>query len=193
VENTPVPAYLSDADIRLQPGLGITSNTFKERLGSPVFNNQWVGFYNVKDFRKLNGGDFILNLTLQNTSAPQESSCRKVRIDILGKRNAILIPLAEKGCVSDLDLFTSSEWLKGKDRDMSAFGCDFSKPQHVICTVQHMVLKVYINDRIAITRPITQTISDIAGICINFEGSGVISEISLKNARQTVLDEVFTR
>ena len=187
----PIPAYLSKADIHLQRGLGISSKTFKEKSGSPIFNGQWVGFYNVKDFNKLNGGDFTLDVTLQNTSTIEESSCRKVRIDILGKRNAILIPLAEKGCVSDLDLFTSSEWLIGKNRDMSAFGCDFSTPQHVVCTVRNMVLKVYLNDHIALSVPITQTISEIAGICINFEGSGIVSKITLKNGRQTVLNDDF--
>lgn len=191
VAKDPIPAYLSSTDIHLPGGLGISSKTLAQKIGGPVFNGQWVGFYNVKDFNKLNGGNFKLDVTLQNTSTPQEASCRKVRIDILGKRNAILIPLAEKGCVSDLDLFTSSDWLIGKNRDMSAFGCDFSKPQHIVCIVHDMVLQVYINNRLALNVPITQTISEIAGVCINFEGSGVISRITLGDERQMVLNEAF--
>jgi hypothetical protein len=193
IAREPIPVYLSNTDIHLPGGLGVSSKLLAQKIGSPVFNGQSVGFYNVKDFNKLNGGNFKLDVTLQNTSTRQESSCRKVRIDILGKRNAILIPLAEKGCVSDLDLFTSSDWLIGKNRDMSAFGCDFNKPQHIICTVRDMVLKVYINNHLALNVPITQTISEIAGVCINFEGSGIISKISLGDERQTVLNDEFIK
>jgi hypothetical protein len=112
---------------------------------------------------------------------------------ILGKQNAIIIPLADKGCISDLNIYTSSDWISGKDTDLSAFGCDFSNFQKLKCEVRDMKLSVYLNSKLIFTKPITQTITQIAGICIAFEGSGEIKNVKLGNRDKLVLDDKFGR
>lgn len=191
IDKDPVPTYLSNADIHLPGAMGISSKTLALKTGSPVFNNQLVGFYNVREFDDLQGGDFTLETTLRNTSTPNESSCRKAILYILGKQNAIIIPLSAKGCSSALNLYTSSDWVNGKDKDLSAFGCDFSTFQKLTCTVKDMKLNIYLNDKSIFNTPITQTITQIAGICIRFEGSGQIKALKLGNSNKTVLDEKF--
>lgn len=191
LEKKPTPTYLSEADIHLPGALGITGKTFAQKTGSPVFNNQWVSFYNVREFEGLNGGDFTLETTLRNTSRPEESSCRKVVLYILGKSNAIIIPLAEKGCIAALDMYTSSEWIHGKEKDMSAFGCDFNRFQHFTCTVKDMELIISLNNKQVFTAPITQTIGDIIGLSISFEGAGEIKDLKLGNTGKTFLQETF--
>jgi hypothetical protein len=128
---------------------------------------------------------------LRNTSRADESPCRKIILYILGKQNAIIIPLADKGCISDLNIYTSSDWISGKDHDLSAFGCDFSSFQKLKCEVKDMKLNVYLNNKLIFTKPITQTITQIAGICIAFEGSGEIKNVKLGNENNVVLDDKF--
>jgi hypothetical protein len=191
LEKKPTPTYLSEADIRLPGALGISGKTFAQKTGSPVFNDQWVSFYNVREFDGLNGGDFTLETTLRNTSNPQESSCRKVVLYILGKSNAMIVPLAEKGCISTLDMYTSSEWIHGKEKDMSAFGCNFNRSQHFACSIKDMKLSVSLNNKQIFTAPITQTIGDIIGVSISFEGAGEINDIKLSNKDKVVLQDRF--
>jgi hypothetical protein len=191
LDKKPTPTYLSQTDIHLPGALGIPGKTFTEKTGSPVFNDKWVSFYNVSEFDGLNGGDFTLETTLRNTSRPEESSCRKVVVYILGKSNAMVIPLAEKGCISALDMYTSSEWIHGKEKDMSAFGCDFNRFQHFACSIKDMKLSVSLNNKQIFTAPITQTIGDIIGVSISFEGTGEIKDIKLGNKDKVMLQDTF--
>jgi hypothetical protein len=183
--------YLANKDIHQPGGMGLDSKTLALKLSSPVFNDQWLSFYNVREFDGLEGGNFTFETTLRNTSRADESSCRKVILYILGKQNAIIIPLADKGCISDLNIFTSSDWVSGKDHDLSAFGCDFSSFQKLKCEVKDMKLSMYLNNKLIFTKPITQTITQIAGICIAFEGSGEIKNVKLGNSDKVVLDDKF--
>ncbi|NOW99192.1 hypothetical protein [Mucilaginibacter sp. SG564] len=185
------PVYLTDNDIHQPGGMGLDSKTLALKLSSPVFNGQWLSFYNVREFDGLDGGNFTFETTLRNTSGVDESSCRKMILYILGKQNAIVIPLADKGCISDLNIFTSSDWVSGKSNDLSAFGCDFSQFQKLKCEVKDMTLSVYLNNNLIFTKPITQTIMQIAGICIAFEGSGEIKYVKLGNKGKIVLDDKF--
>lgn len=191
IEKKPVPTYLSAAEIHLPGALGVTGKTLAHKTGSPVFNGQAVSFSNVQDFGDITGSDFTLETTLRNTSTPEESSCRKVAIYVLGKQNAIIIPLAAKGCISDLYMFTSSEWINGKEKDLSAFGCDFTRFQNIVCSVKDMKLNITLNNRPIFTAPITQTIGQIIGISFGFEGSGEIRDVKLSNKVKTVLQDNF--
>ena len=191
IDKKPIPTYLSSNDIHLQGALGISAKTLAAKIGSPVFNNQGVNFSNIREFPGLNGGDFTLETTLRNTSTPEEASCRKVMIYIIGKSNAIIIPLADKGCISALYMYTSSEWVNGKEKDMSAFGCDFKQFQHLSCSVKNMKLSISLNKKQIFTAPITQTIGDIVGISIGFEGAGEIKDVKLSNNEKVMLDDRF--
>lgn len=191
IEKQPTPTYLNAADIHLPGALGVSSKILAQKIGSTVFNDQLVSFTNVREFKGLNGGDFTLETTLRNTSKPDESSCRKVIVYILGKQNTIIIPLADKGCISALSMYTSSEWINGKEKDLSAFGCDFNDFQQVKCSVKDMKLEVSLNGKQIFTAPITQTIGDIVGLSIGFEGAGEIKNVKLGSSTQTALNEGF--
>jgi hypothetical protein len=191
IEKQPTPTYLNAAGMHLPGALGVNSKTLAKKIGATVFNGQLVSFSNVQEFKGLNGGDFTLETTLRNTSKADESSCRKVILYILGKQNTIIIPLADKGCISALNMYTSSEWINGKNRDLSAFGCDFSAFQHLKCSVKDMKLEVDLNGKQIFTAPITQTIGDIVGLSVGFEGAGEIKSVKLGNSTHTVLSDSF--
>lgn len=191
VDIKPVPVYLNKVKIHMDGALGITAKSLIQITGSPVFNELWTEFYNVREFDGLNGNDFSLETTLRNTSLMEQSSCRRAMIYIFGKNNTIIIPLADKGCTSALDVYTSSAWIHGKDYDLSGFGCDFSRDQHLTCKVSDRQLNVLLNGTIILAKPITQTIGKIMGLCIGFEGAGEIRNVKLSNSMKTVYQEKF--
>jgi hypothetical protein len=100
----------------------------------------------------------------------------------MGKQNPIIIPLADSGCISSLGLYTGSAGISGKNHDLSAFGCTGNQWQELICAQDKGTLNIWLNGRLAFTVPGNRSIGDIVGLCIAFEGTGEIKEVTLKGA-----------
>jgi hypothetical protein len=176
IDQKPVPIYLNNKEIRLQGNaMEITRETLREKTGTSVFNEQTTHFYQVKEF-KLRADNFTFETVLQNTSTKEEAVCKKVRVKILTTQSAIGIPLCSKGCISEASVFIGDTYISGKDRDLSAFGCDFSKSQRLRCTVKNKVFTVFLNDKSIFTSPAAADLGKITGICIDFEGAGKIEK-----------------
>ncbi|HXO77493.1 MAG TPA: hypothetical protein VN824_19705, partial [Puia sp.] len=155
-------------------------NTLKEKTGSAIFSGVWTDFANVREFPGITGDHFTLEATVRNASTVEECLCRKVRITLLGKLNAIVIPLCDKGCISDIGLYFGSGGLSGKDHDLSAFGCDFLQWQQVKCTVADHHFEIQLNGHTIFAKDKVESIGDIVGVSIGFEGAGQIKDLHLQ-------------
>jgi hypothetical protein len=186
VSHNPLPVYLSPEESKDDSGhLGITARTLAAKTGSTVFSDTYTTFANVRPFPGLGGDHFSFSTTLRNTSTVEQCLCRNVRITILGKQSAIIIPLSDKGCIASLSILTGFSAISGKDHDLSAFGCDFNNWQQVICSEDNNMLKVAINGRQVMVVPKAQSIGEIVGVRIVFEGTGAIREAVLSGAGTT--------
>jgi len=179
INRRPVPTYLSAKEIKGNGFMGVSDETLHEKTGLPVFNDTWTYFLNVHEFKDINAGDFTFETTLRNASAVEASVCRKVRAIILGSSTAIIIPLGDKGCISTLDLWTGDQWIGGKDHDMSAFGCDFTKYQNLKCCVKQNSFKIYLNNKLIFSTIQKHNLGEIVGIRLEFEGSAQIKNVKL--------------
>jgi hypothetical protein len=183
VGHNPLPVYLSTEEARDDSGhLGITARTLAVKTGTTVFSDTWTTFANVRAFPGLSGDHFSFRTTLRNTSTVEQCLCRNIRITILGKQSAIIIPLSDKGCIASLNVLTGFNALSGKDHDLSAFGCDFNNWQQVICSEENHLLKITVNGRQALAVPNALPIGGIVGVRILFEGTGAIREAVLSGA-----------
>jgi hypothetical protein len=186
VGHNPLPVYLSPEEAKDDSGqLGINARTLAAKTGSTVFSDTYTTFANVRPFPGLSGDNFSFSTTLRNTSTVEQCLCRNVRITILGKLSAIIIPLSDKGCIASLSVLTGFSAISGKDHDLSAFGCDFNNWQQVICTENSNILKVTVNGREVLFVPKAQPIGEIVGVRILFEGTGAIREAVLSGAGTT--------
>ena len=204
IERKPLPVYLTAAEIgtgedgavpaasRAKPGnrqqasMGISSAVLREKTGSAIFNNTWVDFDNVREFEGIPADHFTLSTTLRNTSTVEQCLCRKIKITVLGTESAIVIPLADKGCISDIRLLTGDRMISGKNNDLSAFGCDFRDFQQLSCTVEDHRLKITLNHTLIFNTEQQQSIGEVVGIRISFEGTGEIRDLSLEGPRQHI-------
>jgi hypothetical protein len=191
IDKSPVPVYLNTDSINLQGGMGIKSQTFEKIEGSSVLNDSWVHFYNFRYFDGASGHDFNFQTTLRNTSRPEQSSCRKVTVEIVGTENEISIPLSDKGCIATLNLSLGNETIYGKDHDLSVFGCDFNSFQHLSCNIQNGHIKISLNNKVVYSGLIAQDIGKVVGIGIGFEGAGEISDVQLGNRQKIIYRQVF--
>lgn len=193
IDKEPIPSYLNSDSIHMPHALGLTGQTFARIKGSPVFNDSWALFYNVREFDGLAGDNFSFETTVRNTSTQEQSSCRKMIIGLIGSGNGLNIPLAGKGCIAALSIYTGEKSISGKETDLSAFGCDFDNFQHVTCAVKNHKFTVSLNGTVIFTDVIKGSIGKIRGIMIGFEGAGEIKDVKLGNDTRVVYQEDFSR
>jgi len=182
IEKEPAPIYLKDDEIKDRDGLHMSATGLQEKTGSGIFNGVWVQFNDVRDFGDMPADDFTFSTTLRNTATVEQCLCRGVKIFVLGTYSAIILPLADKGCISTINLLTGDALILGKDHDLSAFGCDFRQPQQLECSVKDHRLKVRLNRTQIFDTAQPQSIGKIIGIRVAFEGPGEIREMTLKGA-----------
>lgn len=187
IEKDPLPIYLKDEEIRDRKdngiknynGLQVSAATLQQKTGSPLFNGTWVEFDNVRDFSDMPGDNFTFTATLRNTATVEQCLCRGVKIFLLGTYSAIIIPLADKGCIAGLNLLTGDGFIRGKDHDLSVFGCDFRQLQQLECLVKDHRLKIRLNKTQILDVAQSRSIGKIVGIRVAFEGPGEIREMHL--------------
>ncbi len=176
-EREPVPTYLSEAESHNEGLMGISAATLQQKTGSPVFNEVWTKFADVHEFKNIDPDNFTFETNLRNTSTVEASICRRVNALILLKSSAIILPLCDKGCISNINLLTGEKWIRGIDHDLSAFGCDFNYFQDLKCTVANQHLKVYLNNKLAIDITQKNKLDAIEGIRFEFEGAGQVKDV----------------
>ncbi|SHF43106.1 hypothetical protein [Pedobacter caeni] len=191
IDRSPIPVYLSASEIRPQGTMGITGALLQQKTGSPVFNGTWVKFSNIKEYPGIDGGNFSLTTTLRNTSTPEQSVCRKVKVVILGIGKAIVIPLSHKGCTADIGLLAVEDWIEGKTADLSSFGCDFNQFQQLRCELKDKTLRVYLNGKQVFSKAQTHSLGRIVGLRLEFEGSGQVKDLKLESPGTKPFDEHF--
>jgi hypothetical protein len=182
IKREPLPVYLRSDEIKQDSGhIGISASTLREKTGSGIFSGLWVDFANVREFPGITGDHFSVETTVRNTATVEECLCRRIEIIILGKLSAIILPLCDKGCISDIGLsYGGDKGFSGKDHDLSAFGCDFSQWQQLKCTEADRRFEVQLNGRTIFTHDQVISIGDIVGVRIDFEGTGQIKNLDLQ-------------
>jgi hypothetical protein len=180
-EKQPLPVYFSDQDIKRDGIIGVGSTQMAKAFNSGEFTGKWVEFSNMREFAGIDADNFVLETRLQNTAKVDESLCRKVRIVVVGTKNPVMLPLATSGCISDLTIFTGDSLIRGKDHDLSAFGCDFSKQQLLRMQIKDRLFTVSLNNKTILTTLQKTSIGQIVGVRVLFEGPGQITAMTLSS------------
>jgi len=179
IEKDPVPTYLSPTESHDGRFMGISAATLQQKTGSPVFNDVLVKFADVHDYNMIDPNNFIFESNLRNSSAVEACICRRVNAVLLLKGSAIILPLCDRGCISNINLLTGDGFISGKDHDLSGFGCDFSQFQDLKCIVSNHRFRVYLNNKLAMDTTQKSKLEGIVGIRFEFEGAGQIKDVSL--------------
>ncbi|SDZ88227.1 hypothetical protein SAMN05443550_101314 [Pedobacter hartonius] len=193
IRRKPMPAYLSSGETRTGRGLGIDAVTILKKTGTSVLNGTWTEFANVRPFGDTKGDNFRLETTLANTSTAEESICRNVKITVLGKGGAIIVPLSVKGCEANLEMLTGDQLISGREEDLSALGCNFPDFQDVTVQVSGSRLHVLINGKLAVDSTVSYTIGEIVGLRYAIEGIGTIKHVTLYSGKKAVYNENFIK
>jgi len=174
------PVYLSDKDINLGNGqIGVTAEILKRKTNKTVFADVWTAFFNAKEYNA-DPKNFILSATLQNTSTKEEAACRQAKINIVTSNGVISVPLCAKGCISDIAVKVAEVTIDGKNHDLSALGCDFSKPVSVRLRVKDKQAAIILDGKQVVNIPYTKKFGRIVNLIVIFEGPGIIKNIGIE-------------
>jgi hypothetical protein len=183
LQHHPKPIYLTAANAS-----GISPNEVKQLLQTANLNDRWVEFDNFQLFSGIDPGHFSLALRLQNTATVEQALCRRAKLVIRGTISPVIIPLADKGCSSDLQVYTGDSTINGKQRDLSTLGCDFNSAQLLQVSINGQQLTVTLNQQPALQVKLKRPIGQIVGIRVLFEGGGVVTKANLYTPGKTAYD-----
>lgn len=181
IESDSIPVYLHDAQVNKSHGLEIDLQTLIERGISPN-DNPITSLYNVTDFKGLYTNDFELSMVLRNTFDVVPGICQEIEIFVLYDGGAIGMPLAKKGCISNLNLMAFGTFVDGKKNDLSLFGVDFGSDIPVKMISRRGVLKLFVENQLAYEFTETEKRA-IKGVSIHFEGTGTVTSLQLNNSK----------
>lgn len=191
IERDSVPIYLKSEEIYSDSLLSINHETVTSYNLDARTSTISVSLYQVRDFGELYTNDFEMSMTLKNDFDEGISACQNVRIFILYDGGAIGIPLAKKGCVSDLNLMTFEEFVDGKKNDLSDFGVDFKDYVDLKCISKNQKLDILINNKSIYQMIVPKPALKIKGITIHFEGAGSVKNVEFKKDKEIVYKSVF--
>lgn len=191
IDKDSIPAYLHPKET-IRPGsMGVSSAVLREKTGSPVFNNTWVAFQNVREFNGLQSKAFTLEASLRNSSTMEESICRKAVTVVMFTDGGIAVPLSTPGCISDLNVGARGNIIEGRKHDLSAFGCDFKDFQQLKCQIKDQRLMVFLNNKLILNEEEKRSLGEIIGLGFAFEGAGEVQYVKLSGPAGTVYEERF--
>ncbi|MEM6800884.1 MAG: hypothetical protein AAF696_05740 [Bacteroidota bacterium] len=188
VEQDPVPVYLPNEEVNQGTEIAITSEALKLYKLDPMQEDMISSLYKISNFEELFTDDFSFQIELRHSLKNPPRRCQGVEIYLIFDGGAISIPLANKGCVSNLDIMTFEGFNSGKTTDLSAFGVDMDVWQRVGMISQDGKLDVLINGQAVYQMAVSSPPLAIKGISVHFEGIGKIRKGKFSNSTGMEVD-----
>ncbi|MEM6540700.1 MAG: hypothetical protein AAF634_06035 [Bacteroidota bacterium] len=142
-------------------------------------------FRYVDDFNDLSVNDLVVETQFRNTLYSGLNVCQNATITLLMEGEAIVIPVAKRGCIAQLELWHLDRRISGENNDLSKLGVDFGNWVAMRCELKQDRLSVYINENKALELPMYGRINKIHGVIYRFEGTGEVKSLLLKNSEKT--------
>ena len=184
------PEYLLGQDVIKKRHLQLSPK--RKQMIAEYKQPRTLNYCYFKGFEDISGSDFTFESGLRHTLKDGKLICQKAKVNIVGSKGALSIPLAIPGCVGELSLYLNGESLKGDAHDLSGFGCDFSKMQHLKVVNRQNLLHIYLNDKLIWKQPLKNDLGKIAGVRYRFVGDGEVDYVRYYNSKgKAVFKEEF--
>jgi hypothetical protein len=141
-----------------------------------------IRFFNQSDMGALMNDNFVFETTLKNDFHDGAGTCQNVQVLIQCKNDIIIIPLAAKACVGNLNLIAAGTGADSKHADLSKFGCDLTQwtTLKVETVNKHMIF--YVNGVKAYELDFPNTPTGIVGVQYRFTGLGAVKDTRFAGA-----------
>ncbi|HMJ68751.1 MAG TPA: hypothetical protein VK508_07640 [Cyclobacteriaceae bacterium] len=148
----------------------------------------WTAYYIVQDFGGLTSDDVVFETALRNDYKAGVNACQYVEIRLQFEGPAVLIPLSAKGCVANLGIADTD----GTERDLSAFGNDFTGWVNVKCVIRDKIAEIFVDNKSAIKLKVTGGRAKMVEVGFRFQGTGSVDFVKLSdNSGKVFYQEQF--
>lgn len=190
IEGKAKPQYILPEDLIQKEALQL-SETMKANIASkePI---PLVNYFYFRDFQSLPGTDFIFETSFRHTLKTGKNICQRMNVIIVGTQGVLSIPFSAPGCIGALRMFLNGQRVQGKHRDLSGFGCDFTKTQQLKVINKQNSLTIYLNNHSIYQHKLKNDIGNVAGVKYLFKGYGEVDYIKYSKINgYTVFQEDF--
>ncbi len=185
IRQAPVPVYFPLKDIQQDGRLEVTAEQALDKNIPLQPQPPLTRIGNIREFGDLKTDNFVFEATLQHTYSEGSAACRQTFVYLLCEGKIILIPLTARGCVSSSNLYFIDHIVSGKEKDLSAFGVDFSEEVQLKVSCVSGQGSVYLNGKKVYSVPGKVEARAIKGIDFRFRGLGAVSEVKLGKPGET--------
>lgn len=180
-------SYLNENDIVLNDRIAISDSILKDGLFDEKVSREPKGIYFIESFQDLYIDDFTIDMVVRNSG---QKSCQTASLTVYCEGQVILVPLTSKGCISEINLLVPDKLISGKTNDLSNFGVNMDEDISIKLASSNGELLIYINKKLAYSIKLEKNnLRSISGIRYQFEGSGSINKIIIRNQEQVFLSK----
>lgn len=175
-ESVPMPLYFKKEECVKKNVIEVNENTLK-KYNLPLHPKPpKIRFFNQRDLGNLMSDNFIFETSLKNDFNNGTNVCQPVQVLIQCKGDIIIIPLAAKACVGNLDLSFCGHYVSSKDTDLSLFGSDLTQWTHLRVEVKNKNASIFVNNKLAYFLNVPNEPTGIVGVQYRFNGVGAVKD-----------------
>jgi hypothetical protein len=116
-----LPRYVSSNDIYKKGQLYTSKETLLKNHITIEDKTFWVNYFNIGDFKKAYGENFIVETRVKNSLEDGVLTCQYCQLTIICQQGMISIPFCNPGCVANIQLHIGDVFKAGRKNDLSPF------------------------------------------------------------------------
>lgn len=128
-----------------------------------------------------NADDFIFETTFKNDIPEKSMYCRSTKFQVSGWNGMIRFKLVSSGCSLSVLNVLSEKRFEGTDTNLSQFVVDLRKWNSVKMIDHHKKVSLFVNNKLIYAGTYQNTIGDIKGVFLEFEGTGFVQRCELRS------------
>lgn len=150
-------------------------------------NNHTTCFYYVNDSFNGDSDNFTFETRIKNNLNEGATVCQACEISIFGEYGRHFIQLCAPGCIGELYLKFGSDYISGKNNDLSAFGTNLNTWNDIKIEFRNKVVTLFLNGKEIYKTSYNNSNGDIKGVFYRFAGSGAIDYSQLYDAKENLI------
>ena len=176
VEAEPVPIYFNKNEYEFKDRVEV-NEALLAKYNLPLQPTPpKVRFFNQRDLGNIMSDNFVFETTLKNDHSTGSGACQYVQVLIQCKNDIIIIPLADKSCVGNLEFWFCGTGAVSADTDLSGFGCNLNEWTTLRVETVNKRADIYVNGNKAHSVTFPNEATGVVGVQYRFFGPGAVKE-----------------
>lgn len=185
-----MPLYVKKNNPVINGALHIDKNDLRSS-GVNMSKDVILTYFNVPEFENTYSDNFSLDSRIICDSSAH-LPCPAFELTILCEEHIFIVDLTGKGCERNIAIKMGEIVQTGANNDLSAFGRDLYRWQHLRIEVENKRATIYLDDQPVHNITFKNDFGKVLGLNYSFAGTGAIDYVKLKNGEgKLVYDDEF--